>query len=248
MLAAGVSLCLICGCGDETVHTSAESQNVETEEEAAGDISADNAEDAVEDMPVDTVDAADGDEAGGAPKEAGLGGGVQPELDEETANELTRELLQENEMDVSVVENTKATKGCAFSIPEEFTESEDMPGMYVTEGYPIDASTIYYTVREKDISLQLMTQEAFEEQAEENFRQVYNQEIDFVIDEFERIDIEGYPAFRILCHYQLEDIMITQLEYVINADKSYVITYSQTNEYDRMDEYEASAATIRLEY
>ncbi len=237
LLAAGVSLCLICGCGDETVHTSAESQNEETEESAA------------EDMPADTAETtADGDETAGVPEETASGDGAQPELDEETVNELTKELLQENELDISVVENTKATKGCAFSIPEEFTESEDMPGMYVTEGYPIDASTIYYTVREKDISLQLMTQEAFEEQAEENFRQVYNQEIDFVIDEFERIDIEGYPAFRILCHYQLDDIMITQLEYVINADKSYVITYSQTNEYDRMDEYEASAATIRLEY
>ncbi len=237
LLAAGESLCLICGCGDETVHTSAESQNEETEESAAEDMSADTAE-----------TTADGDETTDVPEEAGPDDGVQPELDEETVNELTKELLQENELDISVVENTKATKGCAFSIPEEFTESEDMPGMYVTEGYPIDASTIYYTVREKDISLQLMTQEAFEEQAEENFRQVYNQEIDFVIDEFERIDIEGYPAFRILCHYQLDDIMITQLEYVINADKSYVITYSQTNEYDRMDEYEASAATIRLEY
>ncbi len=237
LLAAGVSLCLLCGCGDETVHTSAESQNAETEETAA------------EDMPADTEKTtADDDETGGVPKETGLGSEAQPELDDETVNELTKELLQENELDISVVENTKATKGCVFSIPEEFTESEDMPGMYVTEGYPIDASTIYYTVREKDISLQLMTQEAFEEQAEENFRQVYNQEIDFVIDEFERIDIEGYPAFRILCHYQLDDIMITQLEYVINADKSYVITYSQTNEYDRMDEYEASAATIRLEY
>ncbi len=237
LLAVGVSLCLICGCGDETVHTSAESQNEEREESVAEDMSADTAE-----------TTADGDETAGVPEEAGPEDGAQPELDEETVNELTKELLQENELDISVVENTKATKGCAFSIPEEFTESEDMPGMYVTEGYPIDASTIYYTVREKDISLQLMTQEAFEEQAEENFRQVYNQEIDFVIDEFERIDIEGYPAFRILCHYQLDDIMITQLEYVINADKSYVVTYSQTNEYDRMDEYEASAATIRLEY
>ena len=41
---------------------------------------------------------------------------------------------------------------------------------------------------------------------------------------------------------------MTQLEYAINADKSYVITYSQTEDYDRMEEYEASAETIRLEF
>lgn len=34
---------------------------------------------------------------------------------------------------------------------------------------------------------------------------------------------------------------------LINADKSYVITYSQTGDYDRMEEYEASAETIRVE-
>jgi hypothetical protein len=44
------------------------------------------------------------------------------------------------------------------------------------------------------------------------------------------------------------EIEITQLEYAINADKSYVIIYSQTGDYDRMEEYEASAETIRLEY
>ena len=43
-------------------------------------------------------------------------------------------------------------------------------------------------------------------------------------------------------------IVIKQLEYAINADKSYVITYSQTNDYDYMEEYEASAETISLEF
>ena len=45
----------------------------------------------------------------------------------------------------------------------------------------------------------------------------------------------------------VDGVEITQLEYVINADKSYVVTYSQTDEYYRMDEFEASAATIELE-
>lgn len=171
---------------------------------------------------------------------------AQTEIDEATRNELTVELLQENELDTSVLENTRSTKGCTFSLPEDFTESEDMPGMYVTNRYPIDASTIYYVELNQDISLQLMTQETFEEQMEEQFEASHGEEIELVTDTFEKIQVDGYPGFKILCHYTVGSVEISQLEYVINADRSYVITYSQTGEYDRMEEYEASADTIRL--
>jgi hypothetical protein len=120
--------------------------------------------------------------------------------------------------------------------------------MYVTKRYPIDASTIYYVEQEQDVSLQLMTEETFKTQTEADFGELYDEDVEVVIDSFERIQIEGYPAFRILCHYEVGDIEITQLEYVINADKSYCIIYSQTGDYDRMEEYEASAETIELIY
>lgn len=171
---------------------------------------------------------------------------AQMEIDEETRQELTAQLLEENHMDTSVMEPKRATKGCTFDLPEEFEESEDMTGMYVTGRYPIDASTICYTVMEQDTSLQLMTQETFREQTQESLRQTYEEEIAVNVDSFESIKIDGYPAFRILCHYQIEDIQITQLAYVINADKSYMVIYSQTSDYDRMEEYEASAATIHV--
>lgn len=170
------------------------------------------------------------------------------ELDTETKEELTKQLLEESELDTSVMEGSKATRGCNFTLPEGFEEAEDMEGMYVTKCYPIDASTIYYIEMNKDIALQLMTEETFLEQAQEQF--VHNGEMDVEVslDSFERIEIDGYPAFRIVCSYVLDEVKFTHLEYVINADKSYIITYSQTDEYDRMEEFEASAATITLEY
>ena len=170
------------------------------------------------------------------------------EIDEETKNELTAELLEEEKLDTSVMENTRSTKGCTFTVPESFMESEDVPGMYVTKRYPIDASTIYYAEFAQDKAMQLMTEETFKTQAEETLRQAYDKDIEVSVDSFEKIEIDGYPAFRILCHYQIDDIVIKQLEYAINADKSYVITYSQTNDYDYMEEYEASAETISLEF
>lgn len=119
--------------------------------------------------------------------------------------------------------------------------------MYVTDRYPIDASTIYYAQLEQDMALQLMTKETFKEQTQADFLRDYGEDVEVFVDSFEQIRIQEYPAFKILCHYQVGDVTVTQLAYVINADKSYVITYSQTGDYDRMEEYEASAETIRVE-
>lgn len=203
----------------------------------------------------ETADASDEEEAeqsgdhGGTAGPAADGNFMAPvEMDETLKNQLAEEMLEENKMDTSVVESAPVTKGCSFTLPEAFSESEDIEGMYVTKRYPIDASTIYYVALGRDVALQLMTEETFKAQAEENFRKEYGEDIEVHIDSFERIQIDGCPAFRILCHYQVGDTKMSQLEYAINADKSYVITYSQTDDYDRMEEYEASAETIHLDF
>lgn len=240
-----VMIGIMTGCGgEEAVHTSAEAQKEENiAEDSAGE---ENTEDgAVEENTEESTEEEAQTDVGTEKTNATV---AQTEIDEETKTELTVELLKEHEMDTSILENTRATKGCTFTLPDTFQESEDMPGMYVTKRYPIDASTIYYVALDQDVALQLMTEETFKAQAEANFRQAYDEDIEVIIDSFERIQIEGYPAFRILCHYEVNGIEITQLEYAINADKSYVITYSQTGDYDRMEEYEASAETIRLVY
>lgn len=223
-----ITALLLAGCGEETaVHTSAQAETAET---------------AVDEGNVLAVDDADVRAA----VEGNLMASV--EMDETLRTELTEEMLAENEMDTSVVESAPVTRGCSFTLPEAFAESEDIEGMYVTKRYPIDASTIYYVALGRDVALQLMTEETFKAQAEENFEKAYGEKIEVTIDSFERIKIDGCPAFRILCHYRVGDTEMTQLEYAINADKSYVITYSQTSDYDRMEEYEASAETIRLEF
>lgn len=192
-----------------------------------------------------------GVESGNGADGTAAGSSEQPpeplEIDEATKAELTTQLLLENELDTSIIEEDGTTDRCTFALPEDFMAVEDIPGMYVTKRYPIDASTIYYAEMDKDISMQLMTEETYVEQMESNFKNHYDMDIDVNLQSFEKIKISGHPAFRILCSYTVDGIEITQLAYVINADKSYVVTYSQTDEYYRMDEFEASAATIELE-
>lgn len=235
---------MLAGCGQvEAVQTGADVQAGEmTSEENMADAD-----------PASTKpDAADGNARASSEVTAVMPPGAdtvraQMEIDEETRIELTAQLLEENDLDTSVMEPKRATKECTFELPEGFEESEEMAGMYVTRRYPLDASVIYYAAMDQDIALQLLTQESFKEQTQEGLREAYGEEIEVVIDSFESIEVSGYPAFRILCHYQVDRIEVTQLEYAINADKSYMITYSQTGDYDRMVEYEASAATIRVQ-
>lgn len=170
----------------------------------------------------------------------------QMEIDEETRRLLTAELLEENELDASVVESGRSTRSCTFDLPEGFEKSQDVEGLYVTRRYPLDTSMIYYETLDGDISLQLMTEEMFRQQVEGNLRSLYGEDIEVGIDSYENVKIDGYPAFRILCHYEVDEIVITQLEYVINADKTYIITYSQTDDYDWMEEFKTSAATISV--
>ena len=169
-----------------------------------------------------------------------------PEMDPATRQQLMTELLEESDLDSSVVEPERATKKCTFDVPEDFEESEETDNLYVTARYPLDASMIYYEVMDGDSSLQLMTEERFTEEVEESLSQLYGEEITVNMESFKSMKIDGYPAFRILCRYEVQGIEIAQLEYIINADKTYVVTYSQTNDYDRMEEYEQSAATIHI--
>ena len=245
----GFCAAVLMGCGDgEAVHTGADA--VETEEAAQDEKNAEEAGTETGDGEIAAKPGEDSEaEAGGAAPSAVDGNFMAPvEMDETLKNQLAEEMLQESELDVSVVESAPVTKGCSFTLPETFSESEDIEGMYVTRRYPIDASTIYYVALARDVALQLMTEETFKAQAEANFLNEYGEEIEVHIDSFEQLRIDGCPAFRILCHYQVGDTEISQLEYAINADKSYVITYSQTSDYDRMEEYEASAETIHLEF
>ena len=252
-LLLAVCAAVFMGCGDgEAVHTSVDFTETEVSSSGAEeDVDEEETVSGEEPPP-----AAEEDSDAGEEEPSGAGESAEPvtegnfmapvEMDETLKNQLAEEMLEENEMDTSVVESAPVTKGCSFTLPEAFSESEDIEGMYVTRRYPIDASTIYYVALARDVALQLMTEETFKAQAEENFRKEYGEEIEVTIDSFESIRIDGCPAFRILCHYQVGDTQISQLEYAINADKSYVITYSQTSDYDRMEEYEASAETIHL--
>lgn len=96
------------GCGkDETVQTSAAPQGMEaeqTQDEKPGE---------GEQSPENTTVAEENDFS------------EEIIVEEPLKTQLTEELLEENQLDTSVVGNARTTKGCSFTVPEGFAASEE---------------------------------------------------------------------------------------------------------------------------
>lgn len=137
---------------------------------------------------------------------------------------------------------------CAVLIPAGYKESEEIPGMYVHERSPLDSSNIYYSVTEGDTEgavSEKLTGEEYEAIIEEAYRKA-GQSIDLKLEGFERIDMEGVPAYKIRSTYDIEDGTVEQLTYLIMAENTYTITYSQMADDMLMADFEISEGMIRL--
>lgn len=137
---------------------------------------------------------------------------------------------------------------CSVLIPLSYHESEEIPGMYVHERSPMDSSNIYYTVSEGDDSGRVsseLTKETYKELVESAYRES-GQEASIEIESFERIDMEGIPAYKVrsICRIGVDEM--EQLAYMILAEDTYTVTYSQMSDDELMADFEISEGEIRL--
>lgn len=137
---------------------------------------------------------------------------------------------------------------CAVLIPTGYHESEEIPGMYIHERSPLESSNVYYTVSEGNgdgkVSRSL-TKDSYRETMEEAFREA-GQEVELEIESFEEIDMEGIPGYKIRSSYAVEEGEIEQLTYLILAEDTYTVTYSQMSDDELMVDFEISDGEIRL--
>lgn len=137
---------------------------------------------------------------------------------------------------------------CVVLIPEGYHESGQIPGMYLHERAPLDSSNIYYTVSEGNGGGQVsesLTEAEYKETIENAFREA-GQDVELEIDSFEELDMDGVPAYKIRSCYETEGNKIQQLTYLVLADNTYTITYSQSEDDELMADFEISAGEIRL--
>ena len=148
----------------------------------------------------------------------------------------------------TTVKDGQEVSCCAVLIPAGYQEVEGVPGMYVHERSPLDSSNIYYTVSEGDgdgVVSDELTEKIYKEEIEEAYREA-GQDIEMEIQSFERIDMEGTPGYKIRSIYRIEEQEIEQLAYLILAEDTYTVTYSQLAGDELMADFEVSDGQIRL--
>lgn len=173
---------------------------------------------------------------------------VSTVLDEE-GQEAEYIEVQELALKEKKQENSRETiQHCAVMIPAGYYESEEIPGMYLHEKTPLDSSNIYYTVSEGNekgwISDQL-TEEEYRETIEKAFAES-GQEGSLMVDSFEEVDLNGIPAYKIRSTYDTKENVIQQLTYLVLAEDTYTITYSQSKDDELMADFEISDGAIKL--
>lgn len=144
--------------------------------------------------------------------------------------------------------NRAKVQYCAVLIPEEYHESDEIPGMYFHERAPLDSSNIYYTVSEGSGQGRVsdaLTEKKYKEIIEEAFKK-NGQEGSFTVDSFEELDMDGVPAYKIRSTYATQENEIQQLTYLVLAENTYTITYSQAEDDDLIADFEISDGKIKL--
>ena len=137
---------------------------------------------------------------------------------------------------------------CTVLIPAGYHQSDEIEGMYIHERSPLDSSNIYYSVSEGDGDGRIsdkLTRKSYEELVEQTYREE-GMDVDLEVEDFEEIDVEGVPGFKIKSSYELADNRIEQLTYLIVAEDTYTITYSQLADDELMVDFEVTDGQIRL--
>lgn len=157
--------------------------------------------------------------------------------------------IQEFELKEAQVDSERENINCcAVLIPAGYVESTEVPGMYVHEKSPLDSSNIYYSVSEGDeegVVSEELTEAEYKKIVEEAYKEA-GQAITLELEAFEKIDMEGVPAYKIRSSYQIEDGTVQQLAYLIMAEDTYTITYSQMADDTLMADFEITGSEIKL--
>ena len=156
--------------------------------------------------------------------------------------------MQEFSLKEPVINDDKErVRHCAVLIPKGYSESKEVPGLYVHERAPMESSNIYYSVAkgESGIVSDELTEGVYKEILEESYAQK-GTDVSLEILSFEKTQMDGVPAYKIRSSHKIESNTILQLTYMIMGEDTHVITYSQSKDDEMMVDFETSEGKIRL--
>lgn len=132
-------------------------------------------------------------------------------------------------------------------LPDGFNE-HDVEGLYVHKNYPTDTATIDYMIVESDEDIMEMAKEEYKEMLEVEFLDRYGDDIEVVINSFEKIRVDGRNGLKVKMEYEFRGTVYEQLIYLIkNGDENHNLSFTQEKDGGWMDEFEKSGDTISFE-
>lgn len=131
-------------------------------------------------------------------------------------------------------------------LPEGFSESTTK-GLYLHTDYPEEQSNLYIYTTEKDADfLQVMAggQQEFLENLGAAYRSQYEESPEINMITYQQVTVDGFYAYEIELAYTLKEVTYHQLEYIIDADRTYYVAFSQVGERDWLESFRTCAASI----
>lgn len=165
-------------------------------------------------------------------------------------NEQNVTYVEMKQIELKEIEEEDGRQGlahCAVLVPFGYHESEEIPGMYVHERAPMESSNIYYSAYrgEEGVVSDALTKEQYKEGVEKAFAES-GVDVTLEILSFEEADMDGVPAYKIRSSYKSGENTVLQLTYMILAEDTHTITYSQSKDDEMMVDFEVAEGEIRL--
>lgn len=129
-------------------------------------------------------------------------------------------------------------------LPDGFNE-HDVEGLYVHKNYPKDTATIDYMIVESDEDIMEMTKEEYKKMLDEEFLERYGDNIDVVINSFEKIRVDGRNGLKVKMEFEFRETIYEQLIYLVkNGNENHNLSFTQEKDGGWMDEFEKSGDSI----
>lgn len=133
-----------------------------------------------------------------------------------------------------------------LTLPEGYKESTTN-GLYLNQNYPDDQSNVYIYTTEKTTDFeQVMAggEEQFVRYLADAYEQQYEERPQIALARYEAAPVGEKSAYVVELSYDLKGVHYEQLEYIVDADKTYYIAFSQVGAEAWMEAFRASAETM----
>ncbi len=168
----------------------------------------------------------------------------------------------------NVKDLNKATR-CTFLVPEGFIPSST-PGLWVNEHYPLESANVTYKVTaipqdrvltnaekakgektdtsEVEILYDELTQDMYKEIQEQNYKDIYGDNISFNVESFDSNLLDGFPSYVIKSSFTPENSQtIHQTAYIIlSSNKIFTLVYSRADDDYFEETFAESMASIHV--